>query len=144
MQLRYLTLAASVWPYFKFHPSPGAGKVQRSAQPEVPDANKDIAKHFRYCTVRQCSPLRQKLMECSIINPAVSLLMNHLVIDQRQKAPNFSAFYWSPNGSLVSNGQHFVTTRVVLLPKRTKTNLITESDRSGPHHRIGPGCAGRA
>ena len=47
-------------------------------------------------------------MECSIINPALSLLMKRLVIGQRRKAPNFSAFHWSPHGSLVSIGQHFV------------------------------------
>ena len=73
-----------------------------------------------YCSVRQCSPLRRKFMECSINNPVLSLLMKHLVIGQRQKAPNFSAFHWSPHGSLVSIGQHFVTTRVVHLPKRTE------------------------
>ena len=77
-------------------------------------------------------------MECSLISPALLLLMKHLVIGQHQKAPNFSAFHWSPQGSLVSIGQHFITTRVVLLPKRTKTSLITESDRSRP------GCEGRA
>ena len=71
-------------------------------------------------------------MECSIISPALSLLMKHLIIGQRQKAPNFSAFHWSPHGCLVSIGQHFVTTRVVHLPKRTKTSFITESDLSGP------------
>ena len=60
------------------------------------------------------------------------------------KAPNFSALHWSPHGCLVSVGQHFVTTRVVHLPKRTKTSLITESDQSGPDHRIGTGCVGRA
>ena len=70
--------------------------------------------------------------------------MEHLVIGQRQKAHNFSAVYWSPHGSLVSIGQHFVTMRVVHLPERTVTSLITESDRSGPNHRVGPGCAGRA
>ena len=64
-------------------------------------------------------------MECSIIHPALSLLMKHLVTGQRQKAPNFSAFHWSPHDSLVSIGQHFITTRVVHLPKRTKTSLIT-------------------
>ena len=83
-------------------------------------------------------------MEWSISNPAQSHLMKHLVIDQRQKAPNFSAFHWSPHGSLVSIGQHFVTTRVVHLPKRTDASLFTESDRRGPNHRIGQGCAGRA
>ena len=64
----------------------------------------------------------------SIINPALSLLMKHIVIGQRQKSPNFSAFHWSPHGSLVSIGQHFVTTRVLHLPKRTERSLITESD----------------
>ena len=52
--------------------------------------------------------------------------MRHLVIGQRQKAANFSAFYWSPRGNLVFIGQHFVITRVVHLPKRTETSLITE------------------
>ena len=81
-------------------------------------------------------------MECSIIsNAALSLLMKHLGLGQRQSAPNFSAFHWSPHGSLVSIGQHFVTARVVHLPKRTGTSLITESDQSGHNNRIGPGCA---
>ena len=84
------------------------------------------------CPARQCSPLRRKFLECSINNPALSLLMKHLVIGQRQKAPNFSAFHWSPHGSLVSIGQHFVITRVVHLLKRTETSLIAESDRVGP------------
>ena len=75
-------------------------------------------------------------MECSINNPALSLLMKHLVIGQCQKAPNFWAFHWSPHGSLVSIGQHFVTTRVVHLPKRTETSLITESDQSRPNHQL--------
>ena len=75
---------------------------------------------------------------------SISLLMKHLVIGQLQEVPNFSAFHWSPHGSLVSIGQHFVTRMVVHLPKRTETSLITESDRSGPNHRIGPGCAGHA
>ena len=57
-----------------------------------------------------------------------STLRKHLVTGQCQKAPNFSAFHWSPHGSLGSIGQHFVTTRVVHLPKRTETSLITESD----------------
>ena len=51
-------------------------------------------------------------MECSIINPALSLLMKQLVIGQGQKAPNFLALHWAPHGSLVLVGQHFVTTRV--------------------------------
>ena len=67
-------------------------------------------------------------MECSIISPALSLLMIHLVIGQRQKVPNFSAFHWSPHGSLVSFGQHFVATGILHLRKSTKTSLITESD----------------
>ena len=52
-------------------------------------------------------------MMCSIIILALPILMKHIVIGQRQKAPNFSAFHCSPHGSLVSFGQHFVTTRVV-------------------------------
>ena len=36
-----------------------------------------------HCTARQCSPLRRKFMGCSINNPALSLLMKHLVIGQR-------------------------------------------------------------
>ena len=83
-------------------------------------------------------------MVCSIIQIPLSILMKHLVIGKHQKAPNFSVFYWSLLGRMVSIGQHFVTTRVVHLPKRTETSLITESDRSGPNHRIGPGCAGHA
>ena len=73
-------------------------------------------------------------MECFIVSPALLLLMRHLVIGQCQKAPNFSAFHWSPHGSLVSIGQHFGTTKVVHLPKRTETSLITEWDQSVPNH----------
>ena len=62
--------------------------------------------------------------------------MRHLVIGQRQKAPNFSAFHWSPHGCLISIGQHFVTTRVVHLPKRTETSLITELDQSRTNHQL--------
>ena len=73
-------------------------------------------------------------MVCSIISLALSYLMKHLVTGQRQKASNFSAFRWSPHGSLVSIGQHLVTTTEVHLPKRTETSFITESDRSGLNH----------
>ena len=62
--------------------------------------------------------------------------MRHPVIGQRQKAPNFSAFHWSPHGCLITIGQHFVTTRVVHLPKRTETSLITESDQSRANHQL--------
>ena len=51
-----------------------------------------------------------------------SLLVN------AKKANSFSAFHWSPHGILVSIDQHFVTTRVVHLPKSTETSLITELD----------------
>ena len=64
----------------------------------------------------------------SIIQLALSILMQHLVIGQHQKAPNFSAFHWSLHGRMVSIGQHFVTTRVVHLPKRTETSLFAEAD----------------
>ena len=82
-------------------------------------------------------------MECSINSPALSLLMKHLVIGQRLKTPNFSGFHWSPCGSLVSIGQHVVVTRVVHLPKSTKTSLITESDQSGPNHQLLQLCTAR-
>ena len=59
------------------------------------------------------------------------------------KAPNFSAFHWSPNSSLVSIGQNFVTTRVVHLPKRNETSLFTESDQSGPNHQLLQLCTAR-
>ena len=70
--------------------------------------------------------------------------MKQLGIGQRPKAPNFSAFHWSPHGILVSIGQHYVTPRVIRLPKRIEPSLITDSDRSEPNHRIGPGYAGSA
>ena len=82
-------------------------------------------------------------MECSINNLALSLLMKHLDIGQRLKTPNFSAFHWSPCGSLVSIGQNFVTTRVLHLPKRTETSLVTESDQSEPNHRLLHLCTAR-
>ena len=63
-------------------------------------------------------------MECSINNPALSLLMKHLVIGQRQKAPNVSAFLWSPHRSLVSTGQHFVTMNI---NTKIEVDLNTES-----------------
>ena len=62
--------------------------------------------------------------------------MRHLAIGQPQKAPNFSAFHWSPYGYLITIGQHFVTMRVVHLPKRTETSLITELDQSRAYHQL--------
>ena len=94
-------------------------------------------------TARQYSPLRRTFMECTIINQALSLLMKYLVIGQRQKAHNFSAFHWSPPGSLVSIGQHFVTTKVVHLPKKTETSVITESDQSRPNDQQLQLCTAR-
>ena len=69
-------------------------------------------------------------MECSINNPALTLLTKHLVIGQRLKNPNFSAFHWSPRrGSLVSIGQHFVSTR---------GSTFTEKYQNKLNYRIGP------
>ena len=82
-------------------------------------------------------------MECSINSPVLSLLMKRLVIGQRLKTPYFSAFHWSPRGSLVSIGRHFVATRVVHLPKSTETSLITDSDQSGPNHQLLQLCTAR-
>ena len=64
-------------------------------------------------------------MECSRINPTLSILMTHLVIGQRKKAPNFSGFHWPRHGSLVSIGQQFVATRVVHLPKQALLPNLT-------------------
>ena len=47
-------------------------------------------KHFAWPVNVHC---KDKFIECSIINSALSLLMKHLVIGQHQKAPNFSAFH---------------------------------------------------
>ena len=64
-----------------------------------------------------------------MINPALSLLTKHLVIGQRQKAPNFSAFHWSPHGSLVSICSAF---------RNHEGNTFTEKDRNKLNYRIGP------
>ena len=60
-----------------------------------------------------------------------------------KKVPNFSAFHWSPHGCLITIGQHFVTRRVVHLPKRTETNLITESDQIRANHQLLQLCTAR-
>ena len=39
-------------------------------------------------------------MECSIINRALSLMMKHLVIGQRQKAPTVDSRYLELEGTL--------------------------------------------
>ena len=90
-----------------------------------------------HCTARQCLPLRRKFIECSIDNLALSLLLKHLVIGQRLKTTNFS------RGSPVSIGQHFVSTRIVHLPKSTETSLITESDQSVPIYLLLRLCTAR-
>ena len=69
--------------------------------------------------------------------------MRHLVTGQRQKAPKFSAFHWSPHDCLITIGQHSVTTRVVHLPKRTETSLITKSDQSRANHQLLQLCTAR-
>ena len=111
--------------------------LENSMVPERDSKNDTVTSRIRtHCTARQCSPLRREFMECSINSPVLSLLMKHLVIGQRLKTPNFSAFHWSPRGSLISIGQNFVTSRVVHLPKRTETSLITKSDQNGPNHHL--------
>ena len=68
-------------------------------------------------------------MECSINNPALSLLMKHLVIGQHQKGPNFSVFHWTPHGCLVPIGQHFVPTNINT-EIEIEVDLKTESDQA--------------
>ena len=60
-----------------------------------------------------------KIYGVSIINPAPSLLIKHLVIGQRQKAPNFSAFHWS-------------------VFRNHEDSTFTEKDRNKLNYRIGP------
>ena len=59
-----------------------------------------------------------------MVNPALSLLMKHLVIGLPKKVPDFFAFNWSPHGSLVSIGHEGST-----FTGRTERSLITESDQ---------------
>ena len=82
-------------------------------------------------------------MKCFVNSLGLSLLMKHLVIGQRLKSPNFSAFHWSLRGSLVSIGQHFVATRAVHLPTSFETSLMTESDENGPNHQLLQLCTAR-
>ena len=94
-------------------------------------------------------------MKCSINNSALSLLMKHLVIGQRRKAPNFSAFHWSPQSGLhwsefrnhegstfTKKDRNKVNYRIG--PKRTLSPAIAAMH--GPHSlvRFGPGCVGHA
>ena len=50
-------------------------------------------------------------------------------IGQRQKAPIFSTFHWSPHGSLVSSGQHSVTTNINT-EIEIEADLNTESEQA--------------
>ena len=93
-------------------------------------------------------------MECYIIKPAQSLSMRHLVIGQRQKAPNFSAFHWSRlsdyhwsafhnhEGSTFTKNRNKLNYRIG--PKQSQSPAIAAMP--GPHSlvRFRPGCAGRA
>ena len=73
--------------------------------------------------------VKAKIYGVSINNLALSLMMKHLVIGQRLKTPNFSAFHWSPCGSLVSIGRNFVN---------HEGSTFTEKDRNKLSYRIGP------
>ena len=68
-------------------------------------------------------------MLCPIIQLARSILMKHLVIGPRQKAPNFSAFHWSLHGRMVSIGQHF---------RNHEGSTFTEKGGNKLNYRIGP------
>ena len=76
------------------------------------------------------TPDKAKFTVCSIIKLATIAFDETSSYWSAPKAPKFSAFHWSPHGCLIAIGQHFVTTRVVHLPKRTETSVITESDQS--------------
>ena len=80
-------------------------------------------------------PDKAKFTVCSIIKLAtIAFDETSSYWSAPKKPPNFSAFHWSPHGCLITIGQHFITTRVVHLPKRTETSLITGSDQSRDNH----------
>ena len=56
-----------------------------------------------------------------IIGPGQEVYYGHLFDLLQNKNNVVCTFHWSPHGSLVSIGQHFVATKVVHLPKRTET-----------------------
>ena len=69
-------------------------------------------------------------MVCPINQLALSILIvKHLVIGQRQKAPNFSAFHWSPHDRMVSIWSVF---------HNYEGSTFTEKDRNKFNYRIGP------
>ena len=68
--------------------------------------------------------VKAKIYGVLYIKPAQSLLMKHLAIGQRQNAPDFSAFHWSPRGNLVFRNHQGST--------------FTEKDRNKLNYRIGP------
>ena len=80
---------------------------------------------------------------CSIIKLATIAFGETSSYWSAPKCFNFSAFHWSPHGCLITIGQHFVTTRVVHLPKRTETSLITVSDQSRANHQLLQLCTNR-
>ena len=89
------------------------------------------------CTAHDCCLiLKEKFTVCSIIKLATIAFDEASSYWSAQNAPNLSAFHWSPHGCLITIGQHFLTTRVVHLPKRTETSLITESDQSRANHQL--------
>ena len=65
-----------------------------------------------------------------LYNQASSIAFDETLVSAKKLLiSRFFIGHWSPHGSLVSIGQHFVIMRVVHLPKRTETTLITESDK---------------
>ena len=56
-------------------------------------------------------PDKAKFVVCSIISPALSFWMKHLVIGQLQKLAKFSAFHWSTSRSQAFIGQLLGTSR---------------------------------
>ena len=81
-------------------------------------------------------PDKAKFTVCSIIQLATIAFDETSSYWSAPKSSYFLGFHWSPHGCLITIGQHFVTTRVVHLPKRTETSLITESDQSRANHQL--------
>ena len=105
---------------------------------------KFIRAKIHNCTAHQCLPLSRKFMICSIIQLARSILMKRLVIGQRQKASNFSAFHWNgfhwsafrnyEGSTFTEKGRNKLNYRIGSLRSdsviKLVSNLITESDQA--------------
>ena len=62
-------------------------------------------------------PDKAKFVECSIINPALLLLMKHLIISQLNEYQFFSAFSWPESATHLSGITLYTVTNMGLIPE---------------------------